>query len=289
MRRCMECVPRPHLIIPILALAALLPAPARTAQVPPGPSGPVTTLPPGRITGPTWLGRSVVTEYWPAPEAWARGALVTAPGLGRPAPVDWLYSSSGMSMEGTGYGRDGRLYHVETTGDGRWVNAQGQVTTPRGDGSGGWSRGRPAWRAGGFWRNDRGALTYPLAAGGWANGVGRGYVPPTGITFGPGGGVSLRFWRSVAVDTRLVPRGSRVYIPAYHEAGVPGGGWMCAEDTGGAVIGAHFDVWRPPASSPAGATAAPAGNWVLVVPPAASEGDRAVQACRAEIDRLARG
>ena len=40
------------------------------------------------------------------------------------------------------------------------------------------------------------------------------------------------FYQSVAVDPKVIPLGSRVYIPAYRNDGH--GGWFIAQDTGGA-------------------------------------------------------
>jgi 3D (Asp-Asp-Asp) domain-containing protein len=54
----------------------------------------------------------------------------------------------------------------------------------------------------------------------------------------------LPFWHTVAVDRHVVPRGSRVFIPAYCDT--PAHGWFRALDTGGAIIGYHFDVYRAP-------------------------------------------
>lgn len=41
----------------------------------------------------------------------------------------------------------------------------------------------------------------------------------------------------VAVDPRLIPLGSKVYVPGY--------GWAIAADTGGAIIGNRIDIWLP--------------------------------------------
>lgn len=41
----------------------------------------------------------------------------------------------------------------------------------------------------------------------------------------------------VAVDPRVIPLGSRLYIPGY--------GWAVAADTGGAIVGNKIDVWFP--------------------------------------------
>ena len=94
----------------------------------------------------------------------------------------------------------------------------------------------------------QGSVTFPLAAGGWYAGRGRRYVPLPGVTFAPGGSLPLHFYRSIAVDPRVIPLGSRVYIPAYRQDGY--GGWFIAQDTGGAIIGDHVDVYRSPPASP---------------------------------------
>jgi 3D (Asp-Asp-Asp) domain-containing protein len=206
----------------------------------PTPPAPTTTR------GGSWITDATITEYWPAPEAWFVGRLVTAPGLTGLHRVDWLYSASGVSMQGEGYGLDGRMYHINALGDGGWVTAAGLPTSP----SDGWKAGTPFWRAGGFWRNPLGAVSFPLAAGGWFSGAGR-YVPLPGVTFAPGASLPLRFYQSVAVDPKVIPLGSRVYIPAYSNDGH--GGWFTAQDTGGAITGHHIDVYRtPPATKGVG-------------------------------------
>ena len=93
-----------------------------------------------------------VTEYWPAPEAWFVGRMVRAPGLPGLHHIDWLYSASGISMQGEGLGLDGRMYHIEALGNGGWVTASGAATSP----ADGWSAGAPYWRAGGYWRDRSG-------------------------------------------------------------------------------------------------------------------------------------
>jgi 3D (Asp-Asp-Asp) domain-containing protein len=66
------------------------------------------------------------------------------------------------------------------------------------------------------------------------------------VSFGRGPSLPLTYYRSIAVDPSYIPMGSRVYIPAYR--GISGG-WFVAQDTGGAIIGRHVDVFRPPPPS----------------------------------------
>jgi 3D (Asp-Asp-Asp) domain-containing protein len=200
--------------------------------------------PPGKHARGRWLRGVTITEYWPAPESWFVGRLVSAPGLTGRHRIDWLYSAEGVSMQGEGIGLDGRMYHIDALGSGGWVTAAGRPTNP----SKGWAGGPPFWRAGGYWRNRAGGVTFPLQAGGWYAGVGRRYVPLRGVTFAPGASLPLRPLQSIAVDPSVIPLGSRVYIPAYRHDGH--GGWFTAQDTGGAIVGHRVDVYRSP---PAGA------------------------------------
>jgi 3D (Asp-Asp-Asp) domain-containing protein len=246
------------------SLAAALAAAAPSAALAAGGSGTSTTPsggaapgalaptrshprvppPPSRRAHGTWVRAITVTEYWPAPESWFHGGLVSAPGLPGKHRIDWLYSAEGVSMEGQGFGLDGRMYHIDSLGDGGWVTQSGRPTSA----SDGFAAGAPYWRAGGYWRGPRGAVTFPLQAGGWANGVGRRYVPLPGVTFAPGASLPIHFYRSIAVDPRVIPLGSRVYIPAYRHDGY--GGWFVAQDTGGAIVGHRIDVYRSPPASP---------------------------------------
>jgi 3D (Asp-Asp-Asp) domain-containing protein len=189
----------------------------------------------------TWLPRVRITEYYPAPEQWALGAPVTAPGLAGKHRIDWLYGALGLSMQGTGIGLDRRLYHIDALGRGAWVNRAGKPTY-----DGVHRNGPPYWRQGGYWRNDTGGVTFPLLSGPWSNGAGRAWLePPAGISFAPGPGTpGLRYYRTIAVDPKLIPLGSRVYIPFYKK--INGSGWFKAIDTGGAIKGRHIDVYRPP-------------------------------------------
>ncbi len=217
--------------------------------------------PPPAIGGDgRWLGGFELTEYYPALESWFVGRAVAAPGLPGAHRIDWLYSARGLSMEGDGIGLDGRPYHIANLGSGGWLTAGGGNGARFGVGA-----DAPFWRTGGFWRSSSGALTFPLADGGWSSGTGVRYVsPPAGISFAPGPSRPLSYLRSVAVDPSLIPLGSHIYIPAY--AGV-NGGWFEADDTGGAIIGRHIDVFRPPPSSPSDQGNFATGQQVYIVAP----------------------
>jgi hypothetical protein len=208
---------------------------------------------PRRITRPTWVSRVTITEYYPAPERWFVGRRIRVAGLPTPHRIDWLFSARGVTMEGDGIGLDGRRYHVDNVGRGGWVDLLGRPSLIGGS--------RPVfWRAGGFWRNARNQLTFPLEMGGWSNGTGARYVPLPGVSFGPGPSLPLRYYRSLAVDPRLIPMGSRVYIPAYKR-------WFLAQDTGGAILGTHVDVYRPPPSSSDDVGRYLRNQRILVIPP----------------------
>jgi 3D (Asp-Asp-Asp) domain-containing protein len=218
------------------------------------------------ITHRRWLRGFAITEYYSTPERLFSGRLVRAPGLPGRHRVDWLYSSQGIAMEGDGIDARGHHAHIAALGSGGWVNRRGHRTVP-GRCAGDWTRGRPVWLEGG-WRNARGGVTYPLSGGGWSNGRGVHRRSYRGVGFAPGSSIPLSAYRTLAVDPRLIPRGSRVYIPFYARHGL-GRGWFVAQDTGGAIIGRHVDVYRPPP-----ATLSDLGRYlrhqrVLVVPPGA--------------------
>lgn len=217
--------------------------------------------PPSKHARGHWLAGVTITEYWPSPESWFVGKLVKAPGLTGMHRIDWLYSATGVSMQGEGIGLDGRLYHIESPGEGGWVTAAGQPTSP----SNGWLSGAPYWRAGGYWRNIKRAVTFPLAAGGWSAGRGRKYVPLPDVSFAAGGAAKLRYYQSIAVDPGVIPLGSRVYIPAYRNDGH--GGWFIAQDTGGAINGRHIDVYRPPPPTAASSARYFADQRIYVIKP----------------------
>jgi hypothetical protein len=255
-----------------LGLAAVLATAAASSARPPAHAGawvwhaqPRTAPTAGAaaIRRTTWLSSFRITEYYPAPEAWAVGARVATPGLPTAHRIDWLYSGFGLSMEGTGIGLDGRLYHIDSLGHGGWLTRAGKLTF-----DGVHNNGPPYWRRGGYWKNRRGGLTFALLAGGWSNGAAVRWVPPPrGISFAPGPGTpGLRYWRTIAVDPSLIRFGSRVYIPYYrHVQGATG--WFVANDTGGAINGRHIDVYRAPPPSPDGSARALSGQRALIVPP----------------------
>ena len=165
------------------------------------------------LSRPRWLADATVTEYYPVRESWFAGRFVRAPGLPGRHRARWLYGPHGVAMNGEGLARDGHYYHFAGPWGGPgWVNRRGEPTG--GCWTGRWTNGAPAWLGG--WRAAR---------------------------FAPGRS-SLPFWQTVAVDRHRVPYGSRVFISAYCDT--PARGWFRALDTGGAIIGDHFDVYRAP-------------------------------------------
>ena len=84
------------------------------------------------------------------------------------------------------------------------------------------------------------------------------------------------YWRTVAVDRRLIPSGSRVFVPAY--CARPNRGWFLARDTGGAILGRHVDVYRPAPGSP-GAAQRLTDQRVFIVPPQSVPGIRRLPRC----------
>jgi 3D (Asp-Asp-Asp) domain-containing protein len=240
----------------------------RATRLPSGGGGLAPVRQPRRIPKPpskkshgTWLRGFTITEYWPAPESWFVGRLVRTPGLSGEHRIDWLYSATGVSMNGEGIGLDGRMYHIDSLGNGGWITAGGKPTSP----FDGWAAGAPYWRAGGYWRTRSGAVTFPLAAGGWSAGTGHRYVPLNGVTFAAGPSLPLHYYQSIAVDPSVIPLGSRVYIPAYRGDGH--GGWFVAQDTGGAIGGRRIDVYRPPPPSATDAGKDLTSQRVLIIKP----------------------
>lgn len=208
-----------------------------------------------------WVTGVTITEYYPAPERWFTGRRIAAPGMPGRYAADWLYSARGLAMEGDGVDRFGRRAHVAQLGSTGWVNASGHPTVPVCLGK--WSDGAPVWLIGG-WRNGHGRVTFPLASGGWANGPAVRVLPYGGVTFALGPSLPLRYYHSIAVDPRLIPMGSRVYVPVYRDLG---GGWFVAQDTGGAIKGRHIDVYRRPPSTPSDLGRYMTDQRIYVIPP----------------------
>jgi len=213
-----------------------------------------------------WLGGVEVTEYYPTPESWFVCKKVAVPGLTGKHRIDWLYSATGVSMEGEGIGLDGQLYHIDELGDGGWITSNGRSSIA----SKNWRGGPPFWRSGAYWLTKTHAVTFPLDGGGWSNGVGKRYVPLRDVTFAAGPSKPLTYWKSLAVDPRLIPLGSRIYIAAYADS--PGHGWFTAGDVGGAIVGRHVDVYRAPPSSPDDGGQLLDGQRIYVIPPGAKAG-----------------
>jgi 3D (Asp-Asp-Asp) domain-containing protein len=193
------------------------------------------------IKKPAWVPGTLVTEYYPAREAWFAGKRVTTPGIpGRKSRVDWLYSAVGMSMEGDGLGTDGNRYHIDNLGRGGWVGRDGK----KADWGSNNRRRTPFWRSSGYWQNSKKGVTFPLDDGSWYSGVGKKWIRPKGTTFARGPSLPLRYYRSVATDTSFIVRGSLVWVGRYRSRN--GDGWFRADDTGGAIKGRHIDVYRKP-------------------------------------------
>ncbi len=233
---------------------------ARAAGCPPAVKPP----PERTIVRPRWLPGVVITEYFPAPERWFDGRLVRAPGLPGRHRIDWLYSARGLAMQGEGIGSNGRFYHFAGPYSLTWRNAAGAATYPCTHAPGYWTNGSPAWI--GPPRLDRnGTVTYPLSGGGWSKGPpATTGTPRPGAQFAAGPSLSLSYWHDVAVDPRLIPHGSSIFVPAY--CGTPSDGWFTAADTGGAILGAHLDVFRSPPRIPWDSGVL-RGQKIFVVPP----------------------
>lgn len=208
------------------------------------------------ISKPRLLTGVLLTEYYPVPESWFDGKLVTAPGLAGKHRIDWLFSARGVTMEGDGIDRSGARVHVDKVGRAGWIGRDGKP-------------GSYYWRAEEYWKNRKGHVTYPLSKGGWSNGAGKKYVPNRGTTFAAGSSLPLKYYQSIATDPNLIKRNSRVYVPAYRD-GAPDGGWMCAVDTGGAINGRHIDVYRPAPKSKTDPGYSTKNQPVYVVPPGKS-------------------
>jgi 3D (Asp-Asp-Asp) domain-containing protein len=171
------------------------------------------------IIRPRWVSEVLITEYYPAPEGWFTGRKVKVAGLPGKHRIDWLYSARGLAMQGEGIGADGRFYHFAGPYGLAWHNSRGRKTLPCRNVPGAWTAGSPAW----------------LGASSQAH-------------FARGPSLPLTYWRDVAVDPRLIQRGSSIFVRSYCDT--PSHGWFVAADTGGAIIGHHLDVFRRPPSIP---------------------------------------
>ena len=137
-------------------------------------------------------------------------------------------------MQGEGLATDGRVYHFAGPYGSGWLNGAGGLTAPC-TAPGHWTNGRPA------------RLAHPS----WAR-------------YAPGHSRTLVPWKSVAVDRNVIPFGSRIFMLAL--CSTPARGWVYARDTGGAIGGAHIDLYRPPPARPSGGLVL-RGQSMLVVPP----------------------
>lgn len=211
-------------MIATLALAVAI------AGCPPPPPPPAEHV----LTRPRWIAHTLVTEYWPSPERWFSGPTAHVAGIPGRHRVAWLYGARGLPMEGEGIADDGRVYHFAGPYTLGWENARGGATRPC-TAPGYWTNGRPARLA-----------------------------RPAGARFAAGHARTLAYWHSAAVDPKVIPFGSRIFLSAL--CPTPAHGWVVARDTGGAIGGAHIDVYRPPPAEPAKG-AALREQAMLVVPP----------------------
>jgi len=200
------------------------------AGCPPPPPPPSDHL----LTSPRWIKNTLVTEYWPAPERWFTGPLVRVPGIPGRHRSDWLFGARGLPMEGEGMATDGRVYHFAGPYDIGWRNRAGGGTAP--------------CTAPGFWTNGR---PFRIST-------------PSRARYAGGHSRTLVYWKSAAVDRHVIPFGSRIFMHAL--CTTPARGWVVARDTGGAIGGAHIDIYRPPPAR-IGNGADLRGQSILVVPP----------------------
>ncbi len=153
-----------------------------------------------------------------------------------------------LSLEGAGKLRDGRLLNVT----GAWVKVDARVYAPVLAYHRRYLPKRPTQYSGLRVSGDQ--VTHALAFSEVpATAIGRGYGTQSGIPFVP--------FRTLAADVGayrtseprfhgkggLVPRGTKVFIKNFVGVGLPDGtvhdGWFVVNDTGGAIFGAHFDVF----------------------------------------------
>ncbi len=188
----------------------------------------------------TSLGDFQLTYYWFAAESGFVGQKVAAPGIAGTYREDFLYSARGVPMEGTGTALQRRARALRRHAR-RLLGDQGRRARPC-PGRNGWSNGSPV-----------------LARRRLADRVRRRHVParrrqlgerhrastkrPYHDLFGTERRHDVTEWLSIATDLRVIPRGTHVYVPRL--AGSPAHGCFRADDTGGAIIGKHIDVFIP--------------------------------------------
>jgi hypothetical protein len=90
-------------------------------------------------------------------------------------------------------------------------------------------------------RRDGRFVKYVSGGGGWCNSFARlcncgsATFADTDRVFGASGRTLVKNY-SIAVDKGVIPLGSSVWLDAFHH-------WFRADDTGGAIVGAHIDVY----------------------------------------------
>ncbi len=87
---------------------------------------------------------------------------------------------------------------------------------------------------------------------------------PDAVRFATGPSRPLRFWRSIAVDVRSIPLGSRIFLEALCDT--PAQGWATAADTGGAIRGRHLDLYVPAPAQPFGSLETLTDQRAYIVP-----------------------
>jgi len=207
---------------------------ARRSSAVAGPTT-ATKVPPREQARPRPLAARVTitsTGRRPSRGSWAERSRRRAAGEHR---IDWLYSATGSPWRVKDR-LDGRLYHIDSLGDGAGSPPLGTplpsdgCRADRRSGAPGLlaqspqRRHLPPRRAGGG--RDAAVATLHCATSRSRRGIATVALLPVGGR-GPG----------------RHPLGSRVHVPAYRRDGH--GGWFVAQDTGGAINGRHIDVYRP--------------------------------------------
>lgn len=147
-----------------------------------------------------------VTHYQIAIESDFDGSFVTANGIEGTYREDFLYSATGVCMQGTGQTLAETFIRYDHGG--YWVNCDGERTDPPD-----WENGPPYWIG-----NPEDVWFAPDGGGA----CGRGVTPGT----------------SVAADLSVLPCGTDIFID--------GIGLRRIDDTGPAIVGYHIDVLVPP-------------------------------------------